>query len=294
MRMDLERIPLDKIEIITGFNVRENFGKIETKDLEESIKSTKGNIQPIIVSKEDDKYKIIAGERRFKALISTGQTDALCLVYEGLSETEKIKLMVHENIGTKKFSLKNLGVIIDQEFLSKQKVARGKIWDLLESLEAVEIYPDLMTEKTRKSCLIKYRRLKQKDINYNNNRYIYVASKVIGSSPIESIVINQLKFEVEDLKRKLREITQGERDNLFTLIRRKSAVERLKNGVWLEHEVRLLAISARQCDMFGLLNIKDAKCQKCQHNSPKIFIKCEFFRDKLGELKDLTKGELEL
>jgi ParB family chromosome partitioning protein len=63
----IESINLD--QIIAGvYQPRKNFDKIELQELADSIKEN-GLIQPIILRKvsDEDRYEIIAGERRFRA-----------------------------------------------------------------------------------------------------------------------------------------------------------------------------------------------------------------------------------
>src|SRR5271157_460940 len=128
--MKLENISLDKIDLIPIFNVRTEFGDEETRDLEESIKSTDGNIQPILVCQKNDRFELISGERRYKALRELGKTEASCIVYDDLTDLQKSKLMYHENLGRKSLSwkeevraikkLKTLGLDISAETIAAE------------------------------------------------------------------------------------------------------------------------------------------------------------------------------
>ena len=62
---ELRQIALDKITPDTE-QPRKSFDPEELQELADSIREY-GVLQPIVVSKEDGKYKIIAGERRFRA-----------------------------------------------------------------------------------------------------------------------------------------------------------------------------------------------------------------------------------
>ena len=71
-------IKLDDI-IPNRFQPREIFDDQSMQELADSIK-THGVIQPIIVRPVDNKYEIIAGERRYKASVMAGKTDIPALV----------------------------------------------------------------------------------------------------------------------------------------------------------------------------------------------------------------------
>ncbi len=71
-------IKLDDI-IPNRFQPREVFDDQSMQELAESIKAH-GVIQPIIVRPVDNKYEIIAGERRYKASVMAGKTDIPALV----------------------------------------------------------------------------------------------------------------------------------------------------------------------------------------------------------------------
>ena len=71
-------IKLDDI-IPNRFQPREIFDEESMRELADSIKEH-GVIQPIIVRPVDNKYEIIAGERRYKASVMAGKTDIPALV----------------------------------------------------------------------------------------------------------------------------------------------------------------------------------------------------------------------
>ena len=77
----IKKIPLDKIVAREG-QPRKSFDQEAINDLAASIKEY-GLLNPIVVSKEKDKYEIIAGERRFRASKKAGlkQIDAIVREY---------------------------------------------------------------------------------------------------------------------------------------------------------------------------------------------------------------------
>lgn len=75
---------------------RKDFDIEAIKSLAESIK-TYGLLQPIVVSKNGDNYKIIAGERRYRASLEAGLTEVSVIIRE-VEETEVLKLALIENL----------------------------------------------------------------------------------------------------------------------------------------------------------------------------------------------------
>ena len=86
---------LDDI-IPNRFQPREIFDEQGLKELAVSIKEH-GVIQPIIVRKVDNKYEIIAGERRYKASTMAGLTTIPAIV-KNLDDKESSKVALIENL----------------------------------------------------------------------------------------------------------------------------------------------------------------------------------------------------
>lgn len=285
----LDELEIDKIDIVPAFNVREDFGDVETEDLQESLKATDGNIQPIIVCKKKDRYELVSGERRLRGLKATGFDKVLVIIYDNLTELQKNELMFNENLGRKHLTwqeelkalkrLQNLGFEIDTLFLKKKGASRPKIWSLLEALHAVDEYPELMNEKSRKSCILKYRKLKREEQGIASTHKISI-KKVVGDNTAKnkkfnSMVIEELKSEVAHYKEKLKDI--------YKTIKETDQVERLSNGIWLANEVKSLIEASRTCETFGKLDEKNDECKACQKESSDVYAKCEFYRDEIGK-----------
>ncbi|WP_077369278.1 ParB/RepB/Spo0J family partition protein [Anaerosalibacter sp. Marseille-P3206] len=75
---------------------RKEFDEEGLEELSHSIKSY-GIIQPIIVRKVENKYEIVAGERRWKASQLAGLKEVPCLVRD-IEDFEAMKLALIENI----------------------------------------------------------------------------------------------------------------------------------------------------------------------------------------------------
>lgn len=75
---------------------RRNFNNESIEELSESIKKY-GVIQPIIVSKKNNYYEIVAGERRWRASKKAGLTEMPCIIRES-EEKENKEIALIENI----------------------------------------------------------------------------------------------------------------------------------------------------------------------------------------------------
>ena len=100
MERDEEVVYLHLDDIIPNrFQPREVFEERPLKELAISIKEH-GVIQPIIVRKVDDKYEIIAGERRYKASALAGLTRIPAIIRD-LDDKESSKVALLENLQRK-------------------------------------------------------------------------------------------------------------------------------------------------------------------------------------------------
>ncbi len=91
----IQMLPLDDI-LTNPDQPRKVFSEESLQELAESIIS-KGVIQPIIVEQRDNRYIIIAGERRYRASKMAGQTSIPAIIRD-FSEEEKLEIALIENI----------------------------------------------------------------------------------------------------------------------------------------------------------------------------------------------------
>lgn len=91
----LDNIKLDKITVKK--QVRTKFNDDSIKELAENIKEN-GLIQPLVVHREGDKYVLICGERRFRAMSTLkDMTHAPCFILENKSPEELMAIQFSEN-----------------------------------------------------------------------------------------------------------------------------------------------------------------------------------------------------
>ena len=107
--------------------VRTKFGNLE--ELAESFKLN-GIIEPLVVHEEaDGRYRIIVGERRFRAAPLAGLSKAPVVIKRGMSELEIRRMQVSENNDREDLSAYDqaMGVIEDVERYGIEEASR--IWN---------------------------------------------------------------------------------------------------------------------------------------------------------------------
>ncbi len=90
----IQEIEINKIEPNPD-QPRKNFTNID--ELADSIKKN-GLLQPIIVLQKQNKYEIIAGERRWRAAQKAGLDKISAIIKQNVSEENKLELALVENI----------------------------------------------------------------------------------------------------------------------------------------------------------------------------------------------------
>src|SRR5665647_454672 len=81
----LANIALDTI--VVRDQVRTKFNDESLRELGENIK-VNGLIQPLVIHREGNKFVLICGERRFRAMTLIGQLDAPCFILENKTKEE--------------------------------------------------------------------------------------------------------------------------------------------------------------------------------------------------------------
>lgn len=94
---------LEMSQIVNGKNIRNEHDN-EIAELADSIEK-QGLINPILVQKRDDgKYVVIAGHRRYEAVKRLGLPHIECNVFEDMSDRDILEAQVAENIQRKQMS----------------------------------------------------------------------------------------------------------------------------------------------------------------------------------------------
>jgi len=120
----VQKIKLIEIEPNKG-QARKTFNDESIEELSESIKQY-GVIQPIIVTKKDQYYQIIAGERRWRASKKAGLTEIPAIVRDD-DERKNREISLIENIQREDLNpidkARGIKTLMDEYHLTQQEVA---------------------------------------------------------------------------------------------------------------------------------------------------------------------------
>jgi len=96
---ELKKIAIDLLHP-GPYQPRREFNKEKLSELAQSIKTSSGAIEPIVVRSNDeqDGYLIIAGERRWRATQIAGFDSIECVIRDGLSESDYYFISLAENV----------------------------------------------------------------------------------------------------------------------------------------------------------------------------------------------------
>jgi ParB family chromosome partitioning protein len=93
----LAQIPLDRIAV-NPYQPRKEFGEKAIEELTRSVREH-GIVQPIVVTRtSDNRYRLIAGERRFRAAQKAGLPNIPAVIKELLQESDALQIALIENI----------------------------------------------------------------------------------------------------------------------------------------------------------------------------------------------------
>jgi ParB family transcriptional regulator, chromosome partitioning protein len=98
---EVRELPVSEI-VPNRYQPRTVFDEDRIEDLSQTIK-THGIIQPIVVRKQDDKYEIIAGERRFRA-VSKLQWETIPAIIKNFDDKQTASVALIENIQREELS----------------------------------------------------------------------------------------------------------------------------------------------------------------------------------------------
>ncbi|MCU1245244.1 MAG: chromosome segregation DNA-binding protein, partial [Acidobacteria bacterium] len=79
------------------YQPRKTFNEASIEELARSVREH-GIVQPLVVTRSGDRYKLIAGERRFRAAQKAGLTTVPVVVKGDLTEGDALQIALIENI----------------------------------------------------------------------------------------------------------------------------------------------------------------------------------------------------
>lgn len=147
-------LPLDDI-LPNRFQPRITFSEEAINELAESIKEH-GVIQPIVVRKINDKYEIIAGERRYKASTIAGKTTIPAIITD-LNDKESAEIALIENVQREDLTpieeavsykkILDMGYLTQEDLSSKLGKKQSTISNKLRLLNLDEEVQEALLEK---------------------------------------------------------------------------------------------------------------------------------------------------
>ena len=245
----IENIAIDKI--IAGiYQPRHNFDSEGIKELAESIKCN-GVLQPIILRKTiDDKYEIIAGERRFRAVKMAG-LHTIPAVIRKVNNHSALEIALIENVQREDLSITEEAVgykrLMDEFSYTQEEIAKkvGKSRSHIANIIRLLNLPDSV--------------LKHLD---NKNLSMGHARAIINSPDpeklAEMIIVNNLTVRhAEDIVKNQKDNKETNYDNL------KKHKEVLNSEYWHEFEKEFFRYTKMSAQIFinpktgsGSMNIK--------------------------------------
>ncbi|MCI9279514.1 MAG: ParB/RepB/Spo0J family partition protein [Bacilli bacterium] len=224
MNMDKNILEVSVKDIIPNrYQPRVNFEEEGLSELAESIKQF-GIIQPLIVRKQNDKYEIIAGERRYKAAMQAG-LQTIPVILSEMNEEQTAEVALSENIQRKNLSvieeaksLKNLldrGYLTQEQLSSKMGVSQIAIADKLKLLE--------LDEEVQEALI-------NEQISERHARPLITLTKDDQKKWLQKIINERLN--VRDLEIELKKIKSGEvmEDDIIPLVNINPDIENIMNN----------------------------------------------------------------
>jgi ParB family chromosome partitioning protein len=153
MRPDPTRVDLGQIDS-NPFQPRQDVGGAELESLAESL-GTHGLLQPVVVRRVEDRYQLIAGERRLRAAERAGWSDVPVHVVEA-DDRQTAELAIVENLQRKDLNplekaasfrryLQQYGCT-QEELAGRLKLDRSTIANLIRLLELPEHVQDAIRQ----------------------------------------------------------------------------------------------------------------------------------------------------
>lgn len=129
MKVNLEQnilqVPIDEI-IPNRFQPRLNFDDRGLEELASSIKQH-GIIQPLVLRRVDDKYEIIAGERRYKAATMAGLSKVPAVIAD-VDDNKSAEVAIVENVQRRDLSAieeaRSYKNLLDKGYLTQAELAK--------------------------------------------------------------------------------------------------------------------------------------------------------------------------
>lgn len=140
-------VPINEI-ILNPYQPRKSFNQEKLEELSASIQEY-GVIQPLVVTKEDEKYVLISGERRLRAATMAGLA-VVPVVLREADETEKLQIAMIENLQREDLNpleeARGFALLADRFTLTHeeiaQKISKSRAY-ISNSLRLLSLSPEI-------------------------------------------------------------------------------------------------------------------------------------------------------
>ena len=232
MESQILQVPIEDI-IPNRFQPRLSFDDASLADLASSIKQH-GIIQPLVLRRKNDKYEIIAGERRFKAAKMAGLVSVPAVI-SNLDDNASAEVAIVENIQRKDLTAieeaRSYQALLDKGYMTQDELARkmglsqSAIYNKLRLLtldEAVQeaILAEKISERHARTLLKVPSHEKQREL----------LNKVIN----ERLTVKQLEDEIKNIDTTSGSIVEQPKNNeidktesLETITQKEAPVENI-------------------------------------------------------------------
>lgn len=232
---------------------RTEFDQSGIEELAESIRRH-GVLQPIIVQPANDGYKIVAGERRWRASVMAGLPTIPCLI-KNISNSESAEIALVENI-----QRQNLSVLDEAQAYIRLIEEFGYSYDDLAQKLGKSRSHIINTVRITKLPLEVQRLLQERKISAGHARAILAHTDPIAAA--NTIVENNLSVRDAEKMAKTSETTNDNK----AVHGRSSRLKRMSSAAnnpgssanWIEGESDLIAIEQMLFNSLGMkVEIKD-------------------------------------
>jgi ParB family chromosome partitioning protein len=194
----LDDIPLKNITVRD--QVRTKFNDDSIRELARNIQAN-GLIQPLVIHREGDKFVLICGERRFRAMTSVNMEKCPCFILENKTQEELMAIQFSENSAREALHYidKADGIL---NYQRATDASERKITDAL-GISKSEVHRSLMIAKMPK-------KIKEAAKVHNIEKYVLLEFDALEASPFRSKLEEQiLQGEVTKRSQLKRALNKG-------------------------------------------------------------------------------------
>jgi ParB family chromosome partitioning protein len=225
--------------VVGKYQPRRIFNEEEIEDLANSIK-LKGVIQPIVVRKLNDKFEIVAGERRYRAA-KIANLDEIPAIIRELSDADTLAIALIENIQRKDLSIVEEASaykrLIDEFSLTQDELANiiGKSRSHIANIIRL-----LNLEQTVQQMLVE------------NKLSMGHARALLVLDPIKQLELANIIYEKSLTTQTVEDMVHNLKDNY-----KKNRTNIVRNN---DKNIEIVDLESKLSDLLGMfVNIKHAK-----------------------------------